>query len=387
MNLIEIFRMGCQSRRIGPYCFRRTQRRHFMNLWGSSSTSTNHDDTDRRKNDLDKVVRDAEKIVGYPTSFMNLRCLLSDEMSNVVMYLRKLAGTGHPLLKTARGLLLDGKNGRQTRGLIVLLMSKAAGISETPQSMDSNVVSGIHNSQRQLAEITEMIHTATLIHKGVINLKDVIIEEQKKDMKFGNKVAILSGDFLLANACTGLASLNNTEVVEIISGAIANLVEAEFTSRVGDIFTSFDVWKQYTYLSIAALIAKSCQAALILAHHSVNYQKNAYEYGKHVAFLHQLYQDLQPFIHPNEFGQEFRISSAPAVLYFHEKKIDISSVSLGKQDKQQLYKEIKESAAIDAIKNLCSEHGQKALTSLNFLPESDARKTLEDIVRVFSVKR
>ena len=31
--------------------------------------------------------------------------------------------------------------------------------------------------------------------------------ETIQDMEFGNKIAILSGDYLLANACTGLASL------------------------------------------------------------------------------------------------------------------------------------------------------------------------------------
>lgn len=48
------------------------------------------------------VLKEAEKIVGYPTSFLNLRWLLSDELANVAMHLRKLIGTDHPLLKTAR---------------------------------------------------------------------------------------------------------------------------------------------------------------------------------------------------------------------------------------------------------------------------------------------
>ena len=52
-----------------------------------------------------KAVSDAEKIVGYSTSFMSLRCLLSDELSNVAMHMRKLVGTRHPLLKTARYIL------------------------------------------------------------------------------------------------------------------------------------------------------------------------------------------------------------------------------------------------------------------------------------------
>lgn len=37
-----------------------------------------------------KVIRQAEKIVGYPTSFMNLRWLLSDEFANLAMHLRKV---------------------------------------------------------------------------------------------------------------------------------------------------------------------------------------------------------------------------------------------------------------------------------------------------------
>jgi len=61
-------------------------------MWGSSSKVA----------DWNRAVSEAEKIVGYSTSFLSLRCLLSDELSNVAMHMRKLVGTGHPLLKTAR---------------------------------------------------------------------------------------------------------------------------------------------------------------------------------------------------------------------------------------------------------------------------------------------
>ena len=44
----------------------------------------------------------AEKLVGYPTSYLTLRSLLSDEMSNVATHLRKLMGTTHPLVDTAK---------------------------------------------------------------------------------------------------------------------------------------------------------------------------------------------------------------------------------------------------------------------------------------------
>lgn len=55
-----------------------------------------------QKPDWNRVVSEAEKIVGYPTSFLSLRWLLSDEIANVALHLRKLVGSSHPLLKTAK---------------------------------------------------------------------------------------------------------------------------------------------------------------------------------------------------------------------------------------------------------------------------------------------
>lgn len=55
-----------------------------------------------QKHDWNRAVSEAEKIVGYPTSFLSLRWLLSDEIANVALHLRKLVGSNHPLLRTAK---------------------------------------------------------------------------------------------------------------------------------------------------------------------------------------------------------------------------------------------------------------------------------------------
>lgn len=55
-----------------------------------------------QKHDWNRAVSEAEQIVGYPTSFLNLRFLLSDEIANVALHLRKLIGSNHPLLKSAK---------------------------------------------------------------------------------------------------------------------------------------------------------------------------------------------------------------------------------------------------------------------------------------------
>ncbi|XP_064629359.1 all trans-polyprenyl-diphosphate synthase PDSS2-like [Lineus longissimus] len=341
-----------------------------------------------RPNDITftKVVSDAEKLVGYPTSFMSLRCLLSDEMSNVAMYVRKLVGTKHPLLKTARGLVLEGKHAVQTRGLIVLLISKAAGpTTKTDQpAMNDELISGIHNSQRQLAEIVELIHTANLIHLGVVNLKDVQpTDGPLKDMELGNKVAILSGDFLLANACTALAQLRNTKVVEIISSAIGNMMEAEFV-HIDDSNLplpapfSIDQWEEHCYLSRGALIAKSCRSAMELAGHSEERQEKASEFGKHMACTQKLHEELQPYLNPDS-EVELSLTSAPTIMYLQNNK-DIKPNEL--LDEKRLYRAIfGSSSTINKVQNLCKDHGEKAIDALQIFHPSDARTALEKIIQ------
>lgn len=54
------------------------------------------------KNEWNRALSEAEKIVGYQTSFLSLRYLLSDEITNLALHMRKLIGSGHPLVCTAK---------------------------------------------------------------------------------------------------------------------------------------------------------------------------------------------------------------------------------------------------------------------------------------------
>lgn len=165
-----------------------------------------------------KILSKAEKIVGYPTSFLNLRYLVSDEVANFANLLRKLMKTKHPLIKMSRRFLtsnddVDSKRSLKITGLVVLLISKAAGIpSKNKTLMQADISDGIHNQQRSVAEIAEMIYMGSLIHKGVLDLKQVDANEIKQ-MDQGNKLAVLLGDYLLASACKNLSKLHNNEVI------------------------------------------------------------------------------------------------------------------------------------------------------------------------------
>ena len=99
----------------------------------------------------------------------------------------------------------------QAWGLIVLLISKAAGHAPTIPDLEQDKSAGVLHSQRALAEVTEMIRTSHLVHQGLVNLQNEANAgndlASESEMIFGNKIALLSGDYLLGNACVQLAGL------------------------------------------------------------------------------------------------------------------------------------------------------------------------------------
>ncbi|KAG0719977.1 Decaprenyl-diphosphate synthase subunit 2 [Chionoecetes opilio] len=354
----------------------------------------------QQKPDWNRAVSDAEKIVGYPTSYLTLRSLLSDEMSNIAVHMRKLVGSSHPLLKTAKRLIYNGRNNMQTRGLIVLLISKAAG-HLNPEEMEQDQPAGVSLSQRSLAEITEMIHTAHLIHKGVVNLSPTVFDGTTlQDMEFGNKIAILSGDYLLANACTGLATLRNTKVVELISTAISDFMEAEFIGErdnqgnpVPNESITMQDWNEKNFLAAGSLMAKSCQATLLLAGHSEAMQRKGFEFGKEIALAWQAYSDLQPFtdLYRHPPGTAIDLTSAPVILHLlHDPSLLDYVVAAGNSmencDFKKIHQLIMGGNAVEEAKQLCQSHAQLAqnVVQETFEP-SDARTALENIINALKI--
>lgn len=253
----------------------------------------------------------------------------------------------------------------------------------------------LSHSQRNLAEITELIHTAFLVHRGIVNLKEWTVSDGPlKDMQFGNKMAVLSGDFLLANACTGLAQLNNTKVVELISSAIGDLVQGIYyenshNTEENGLTDDIDVaaWGEQTFLSHGALLAKSCQAAMELAKHDKESQRLAYKYGKHLSLGHKLNSDLQPFV-KSRAGEPLSFSLSAAPVVFHRQiigretwhhQLQQAKTLRNQLDYSKLLAAVKSEKGVSTAMDLCCYHGNKALEAIQAFPSSEARSALENI--------
>lgn len=198
--------------------------------------------------------------------------------------MRDLLHVDQPLLAQAAAHLLEHDGGKKFRAAMVLLVARACNVTATPR-------------QHSLAEITELIHTASLFHDDVIDRSSTRRGAPSVNAKYGDKVAILAGDFLLARACVALARLRDLDVVEILATVIEHLVRGEIVQMRPELSggVSLEGYLLKNFYKTGSLMANSCRASAMLGGHDHATCDAAFAFGKHVGSAFQLADDVLDF--------------------------------------------------------------------------------------------
>ncbi|KAL1843602.1 hypothetical protein VTJ49DRAFT_885 [Mycothermus thermophilus] len=356
--------------------------------------------------------------------------IVAKEMKFLTGNIRKLLGSGHPSLDRAAKYYTQAE-GKHIRPLIVLLMSRAtslcpkaphrqqatiqasaaidtsisplsilsdfnpsAGVESEPVSSDVDILP----SQRRLAEITELIHTASLLHDDVIDHSVSRRGAPSANLEFGNKMAVLAGDFLLGRASVALARLRHAEVIELLATVIANLVEGEFmqlknTARdetnprwSEDTLTYY---LQKTYLKTASLISKSCRAAALLGGADAQTVDAAYNYGKNLGLAFQLVDDMLDYTRSEAelgkpAGADLELGLATAPLLFAWKTIPELGALVGRKfsqegDVSRARELVMQSDGIAQTRALAEDYADKAIAAISGFPDSEAKDGLVEM--------
>lgn len=229
-----------------------------------------------------------------------------------------LIGTDHPVLNKAAAYFFESSadGGKKVRPMMVMLLSRAlaetlvdsSGSKPSASKTLPTVLSQPHSfqrkdlpdAQRRLAEISEMIHTASLFHDDVIDGAETRRGVPAVHMVFGNKMAILAGDYLLARASICLARLRNVQVIETMSTIIEHLVRGEVMQMRGSMPSEKSnarlvYYLQKNFYKTGSLMANSCRSAALLGDYPRALVEASYLYGKHVGMAFQLVDDILDF--------------------------------------------------------------------------------------------
>ena len=113
----------------------------------------------------------------------------------------------------------------------------------------------------------------------------------------GNKLAVPAGDFLLSRAFVALASLKNTEVVELLSKVLEHLVTGEIMqiTNTTEQRCSMEYYMQKTFYKMTSLMANSCTAIALIAGQPAEVCMLEYDYGWNFGLAYQLVDNVLDF--------------------------------------------------------------------------------------------
>ncbi|MFM1843847.1 MAG: solanesyl diphosphate synthase [Cyanobacteriota bacterium] len=294
--------------------------------------------------------------------------------------LKRLVGARHPILGAAAEHLFEA-GGKRVRPAIVLLVSRAT-------LLDQELTA----RHRRLAEITEMIHTASLVHDDVVDEADLRRNVPTVNSLFDNRVAVLAGDFLFAQSSWYLANLDNLEVVKLLSEVIRDFAEGEILQSINrfDTDTTLETYLEKSYFKTASLIANSAKAAGVLSEVSPKLCDHLYEYGRHLGLAFQIVDDILDFVSPTEVlgkpaGSDLISGNitVPALFAMEEEPflrtlIEREFTQAG--DIDQALQLVKNSNGIRRSRELAAYHAQLARQNLGCLGVSASRESLLELI-------
>ncbi len=310
------------------------------------------------------------------TSATSLFAPVEDDLTLLTENLKSLIGARHPILYAAAEHLF-GARGKRVRPAIVLLVSRA--------TLPGKEITARH---RRLAEITEMIHTASLVHDDVVDEAELRRGVPTVHSSFGNRIAVLAGDFLFAQSSWYLANLDNLEVVKLLSQVIMDLAEGEIQQGLNRFSTnlSIDAYLEKSYYKTASLIANSSKAAAVLSEVSDRLTTNLYAYGRHIGLAFQIVDDILDFTGSTDelgkpAGSDLQSGNLTApVLYALEEKpfleVLIEREFAQPGDLEQAVALIRDSQGIERSRELARQHSRMAIECLEDLQPSSSRQAL-----------
>jgi all-trans-nonaprenyl-diphosphate synthase len=293
--------------------------------------------------------------------------------------LKQLISARHPILGAAAEHLLEA-GGKRLRPAIVLLVSRATMLDQdlTPR-------------HRRLAEITEMIHTASLVHDDVVDEADLRRNVPTVNNLFDNRIAVLAGDFLFAQSSWYLANLDNLQVVKLLSEVIRDFAEGEILQSINrfDVDISLESYLEKSYYKTASLIANSAKAAGVLSDVSDETAEQLYGYGRDLGLAFQIVDDILDFTSPTEVlgkpaGSDLISGNITAPVLFAMEENPYLVTLIDREFKQagdieQALQIVSESQGINRARDLAGYHAKLAVKQLECLKPSGASRSLFEL--------
>ncbi|MEN6521207.1 MAG: polyprenyl synthetase family protein [Armatimonadota bacterium] len=317
----------------------------------------------------------------YTEKPVDWRAPIQEELREVENFLSE---TIHSDVQTINDVFdhLLSAGGKRLRPALVILSS------QTAFDTDTN-----HERVTAVAAVVELIHMASLMHDDVIDHSDSRRGRVTANAFWGNRISILSGDYILAKAFRLLLKDNDQRIMDTIADTTTKMSEIEVLQSMCE--HSIENWKKNYWEIVrnktAGFMSACCRCGAILSGADSSTEEALAKYGMELGMAFQLTDDILDIAGEQDvvgkpIGSDLREGkfTLPVLIAFdaipEEEKESIRKAlerpENTEDDVRKLCEKIRSLGAVESAREQAKSFIERANDHLKSLPPSDARDAL-----------
>ena len=323
----------------------------------------------------------------YP-KFQNMDALqqirqpIDVEMSRYKQVFDSYLVHSNPILQEVLGKI-SRRQGKMMRPMLTLLCAKVLG----GEANDDTIYT---------AATFEFFHTASLVHDDIVDESEERRGQKSVNNAYGNQVAVLVGDFILANALLCAAKTRSSRLIEIVSTAAQNLASGELLqlNNVQNTAIGYEVYFDIIKNKTAALFS-ACAEGGTLSVSSDEVDISAMrEFGESVGICFQIRDDIFDYHHDSQIGKptgndmkegKLTLPVIHALLATGNEEMlslarKVKTRNVSQEEINILVDFTKENGGIEYAIEVMNDYADKAKSLLDRFPDSAAKQALYTFV-------
>ena len=220
----------------------------------------------------------------------NIRQPITAEMQAFKRVFASALKSDNPLISSVNDYILQG-SGKQLRPILTLLSAKLCGA----------VTEATYNGALAL----ELLHNASLIHDDVV---DFTMERRGRlsiNARWSNKIAVLSGDYMLSNALVSATKTDNLQILKAVANIGMELSDGELIQLLNTNKTKitendyFNIIRKKT----ALLFATCTEVGALSANADSETRMHLKKFGENLGLCFQIKDDIFDYYQDIEIGK------------------------------------------------------------------------------------
>jgi len=250
-----------------------------------------------------------------------------------------------------------------------------------------------------LAVSLELIHMASLVHDDVIDNSELRRGQPTVKSRWGNRLSIYTGNYVLAKSLSLVADYRRRDVIEVMADTSMSICEGEIRQMRScyDVRQGLKEYLRRIERKTALLISVSCQLGAIISGASYEHMHALKKYGYYLGMAFQITDDILDYVADEDIlgkpvGSDIRqgVITLPAIYALRcsphgmELAEMLSSPESCTSKANEIVDLIVNSDGIDYAYYASNRFAEQALRQLNYLPEVPVKESFYRIADFIS---